>query len=88
MSGELDIAGADGFATAIRDALAHGDVALDLSALSFMDSAGVFTLNTALREADRHGRALTVRSDMQPMIRQVLELTGMMQLLRFEKDAR
>ena len=86
VSGELDLATVERLHTAVHAALAEGDVALDLSAVSFMDSAGVRTLNTALHEAARHGRQLTVRSRMQPIVSQVLELTGMMPLLTLAED--
>lgn len=87
VSGELDLATAGELAAALSAALAAGDVVLDLSAVSFMDSAGVRSLNSALRETAEQGRRLTVRPDMQPIVSQVLELTGMMQLLQITEDA-
>ena len=84
LGGELDLASADEFAGAVRAALASGPVLLDLRELTFMDSAGVRALNTALREAAESERELRVHGDMQPAVVQVLELTGMMGLLSVE----
>jgi anti-sigma B factor antagonist len=80
-SGELDLTAADGFAAAVGEALAAGAVLIDLSAVTFMDSAGVRALNTALRESARRGRELKVGAHMQKPVVQVLEMTGMMGLL-------
>lgn len=86
-SGELDLAVVDTFAAAIRDAAASGAVRLDLSGLTFMDSTGVRTLNTALREASEGGHALSVSGELHPSVRQILELTGMLALLPIEDRA-
>ena len=80
-AGELDLSAADAFAAAVRDALAAGAVVIDLSEVTFMDSAGVRALNTALRESAQHGHELRVGADMQNPVVQVLEMTGMMGLL-------
>ena len=84
VSGELDLASAGEFSSAVRTALATGAVAVDLQAVSFMDSAGVRALNTAVREAEEHGRELRICGPMQPSVVQILELTGMMGLLPTE----
>jgi anti-sigma B factor antagonist len=79
VSGELDIATADAFVTAVGGHLAADrPVTLDLSRLSFMDSCGVRALDAVLREADRRGRRLTIGTDLQPGVRQILELTGIL----------
>jgi len=88
VAGELDLATAEEFSTAIRGALARGGaVRIDLGELSFMDSAGVRALNTALREAAEQGRELRVCEGMQPGVVQMLELTGMLGLLPVEDQA-
>jgi anti-sigma B factor antagonist len=84
VAGEVDLATAEQMAAGVRDALAAGAVTLDLSAVVFMDSAGVRALNTALRDAAHAGSELTVRQNLQPAVVQVLELTGMLGLLRLE----
>ena len=82
--GELDLATADEFSSAVRSGLAAGAVHIDLREVTFLDSAGVRALNTALRESAESGRALRVSGEMQSNVRQVLELTGMLALLPVE----
>jgi anti-anti-sigma factor len=86
VSGELDLANAAAFGAAVGDALATGPVLVDLNELSFMDSAGVRALNVALQQAAASGQEMRVGRKMQPNVAQVLELTGMMSLLRIEED--
>jgi len=85
VSGELDIASADAFTSAVAGRLAAGAVLLDLRQLTFMDSTGVRALNTALRVASEHGHDLRVAAGMQPSVAQILELTGMIGLLSLEE---
>jgi anti-anti-sigma factor len=86
VAGELDLANAAELAAAITQALQAGDVTLDLRELTFMDSAGVRGLNTALREAADANRDLRVTRTMHPSVEQILNLTGMLGLLRFEEE--
>jgi len=81
---ELDLATAAQFTTTVRAALAEGAVRIDLAEVSFMDSAGVRALNTALREAAEKGHELLVSERMQPAVVQILDLTGMLGLLPLE----
>lgn len=84
VAGELDIATVDEFARAVRSGLATGAVVIDLREVTFMDSAGVRALNTALRESAEGGRELRVSEKMHPSVVQVLEMTGMLGLLPME----
>jgi anti-sigma B factor antagonist len=84
VGGELDLATAEQFTTTVCSALAGGAVRIDLAEVSFMDSAGVRALNTALREAAEHGHELLVSDRMQPAVAQILDLTGMSGLLPME----
>jgi anti-anti-sigma factor len=59
-------------------------VRLDLREVTFMDSAGVRALNTALRESAAGGRELRVSDGFQPAVLQLLEMTGMLGLLPME----
>ena len=68
----------------MRNGLAAGGVIIDLRKVSFMDSAGVRALNTALREAAVNARTLRVSDGMQPSVVQILTLTGMLGLLPME----
>jgi len=80
-AGEIDLATADELASAVEAGLASGPVLVDLSAVSFMDSAGVRAVDAMLRSATHHGNALVVAPAMQDAVVQVLEITGMMGLL-------
>ena len=84
VAGELDIDTVRRFAPAAREALEAGGLRLDLRELDFMDSSGVRSINTVLREADERGRELHVVGPLRPAVRQVLELTGMLGLLPIE----
>ena len=84
VTGELDIATADEFSRAVRSGLGTGAVTIDLRDVTFMDSAGVRALNTALRESAENGRELRVAKAMHPSVVQVLEMTGMLGLLQLE----
>ena len=85
VAGELDLANADRFAIAVAEQLSRGPVLVDLSGLTFMDSAGVRAVDAMLRSASEHGNELRVAPDMPASVVQVLELTGMMGLLRIER---
>jgi anti-sigma B factor antagonist len=84
VGGELDLATAEQFTATVRSALADGAVRIDLAEVSFMDSAGVRALNTALREAAENSHELLVSPRMQPAVVQILDLTGMLGLLPVE----
>jgi anti-sigma B factor antagonist len=84
VAGELDLATADELSDAVRTGLASGAVRLDLRDVTFMDSAGVRALNTALRESAARGRELQVSDGLQPAVLQLLEMTGMLGLLPME----
>jgi anti-anti-sigma factor len=84
VAGELDLASVDEFSHAVRTALAAGSVVIDLRGVSFMDSAGIRALNTAVREAAEADRELLVSGGMQPSVVKILELTGMLELLPVE----
>jgi anti-sigma B factor antagonist len=81
VAGELDLATADELSRAVRSGLATGAVIIDLREVTFMDSAGVRALNTALRESAEDGRELQVCVGKHPGVIQVLEMTGMLELL-------
>lgn len=78
LSGELDIATADRLTKALDGlSIAQGDkLAIDLSALEFMDSTGLRLLITANREASENGYEFVVVTGGSPAKR-VFELTKM-----------
>ena len=83
-TGELDVAHTDELTAALRAQLAQGQVHLDLSELTFMDSSGVRLLDTLMRDVAAHGWVLTMAPELHRAVRRVLELTGMLALLPFE----
>jgi anti-sigma B factor antagonist len=81
VGGELDLATVDEFAAGVRGELVGGGVVLDLSGVSFLDSSGVRALDELVVDVDREGWVLEIRWDLQRAVRQVLEITGMIELL-------
>ena len=81
VAGELDLATADEFSRAVRSGLTAGPVLIDLRKVTFMDSSGVRALNTAMHESADRDRELRVSGRMHPSVVQVLEMTGMLELL-------
>lgn len=73
LSGELDVAGVDRLDEAARDLPPNGQVTIDLSQLSFMDSSGI----KALMGLDLRSRAESWRlilHDPQPQVLGILKL--------------
>ncbi len=84
LSGEIDTANSTEVADSVRDELFHGPVVLDLSELSFMDSSGLKMLAELVRDAKESDASLRIGADMSPLVRRVLEITGMLELLPIE----
>lgn len=81
-SGELDLATAEQFVSAMRGVLeAGGAVTLDAGGLTFLDSSGLRALDHVRREALRVGATFTVAADLRPAVRRTLELSGMLAVL-------
>jgi anti-anti-sigma factor len=77
LTGELDMAGAPALQRAFDDLAKAGvsELAVDLSALDFIDSTGINALVSAIRETQsRGGRA--VLAAPRPNVRRVLEIVG------------
>ncbi|MCF2527151.1 STAS domain-containing protein [Yinghuangia soli] len=80
--GEMDIATADALRDRLVAALAeHTEVTVDLSAVTFIDCAGLRGLLAARAFADRHGRHLAVHDPSRP-VRRLLAWTGLDRQLR------
>lgn len=81
VTGELDMSNADALRAAVASSGAEssGRLIFDLSALSFMDSAGIAVL---LEAAERIG-SVSLRSPARAVWR-VIELTGLTQVLPLE----
>lgn len=78
--GELDIATADALRDPVEEALeASGAVILELSALEFIDSVGIWTLVRLCQRALRSDRRFAVVHGAHDQVERVFELTGLNQ---------
>jgi len=81
--GELDMATASEALEVLVRAIRDGNVVIDASALTFIDSSGIRSLVEAYREAHRGigtDRTVVVRNPSPP-VRRVLEVTGLDRLI-------
>lgn len=85
LQGEIDLATADQVWAAMVEGLTAwtGQVVVDFSAVSFLDSQGIAALLKVHHDCDFDPARLTIRAP-QPQARKVLELTGLDQILRIE----
>lgn len=83
VSGELDLATADVLRRRLRETQRRrGDVELDLSGVTFMDSQGIHVLTEVLGEAERTGRRVRIRRQLAPQVRRVFVLLRLESLLQ------
>jgi anti-sigma B factor antagonist len=76
--GELDIATADALRDPVEESLeSAGAVILELSALEFIDSVGIWTLVQLCQRAQRSGRRFAVVHGPHEQVERVIELTGL-----------
>jgi anti-anti-sigma factor len=78
LAGELDMAASFAFETAVdRELSGHGvrRLVFDLSAVPFIDSAGLGALLSLRQRARDHGIQMTL-ADVSPQVGRVLELSG------------
>jgi anti-sigma B factor antagonist len=85
LSGELDMATAPELAQALLPLLdgGSGEVTVDISALSFIDSSGLAVLVSSQRSLQEQGRHLTLRG-ARPHAMKVFEIAGLLELLNVE----
>ncbi|MFF4260402.1 STAS domain-containing protein [Streptomyces sp. NPDC001663] len=83
VSGEMDYATDPVLRPQFKELIARGDrfIVLDLSGLSFCDSAGLNVLLGAWRQAEAGGAVLVLACVPEPL-QWVLEMTGADQILR------
>jgi anti-anti-sigma factor len=83
VSGEMDYVTEPVFRPQFKELIARSDrfIVLDLSGVSFCDSAGLSMLLGAWRQADASG-AVVVLACVPGPVRRILEMTGANQLLR------
>jgi anti-sigma B factor antagonist len=81
LAGEIDLASIDALEAAItateQDAAAGGDVVLDMSGVTFLDSSGLRVLVTANDRLASAGSRLVIRRPSASVLR-VLEITGLL----------
>jgi anti-sigma B factor antagonist len=79
VDGDIDLSTADELEHAIAapGAGPTTDVIVDLSAVRFIDSAGINALLKGRRQADAHGRSFRV-SGAAGLVRELLEITGVL----------
>ncbi|MGK5441860.1 STAS domain-containing protein [Micromonospora sp. URMC 105] len=84
VAGEVDLA-TSGELRAALDAVLAGlsdtPVEVDLADVPFLDSSGVHVLLDAYALAAARGCPLVVAGDVRPVVRRVLEITGVLALL-------
>jgi len=81
-AGQIDMASAPGLWEALSQAIAagQGDVTVDLSGVTFIDSQGLSVLLRAYKALSPEGRGLCLRSP-RPQVRQALEVSGVASVL-------
>ncbi len=80
VAGELDLDTASILDEALEDALRDGDVDVDLSGVSFMDSSGIRTLLSAHDRCSDQGHRLTVVAASSQAAR-LIDIVGAAELL-------
>jgi anti-sigma B factor antagonist len=85
--GELDVATAPQLSALVNSAFASGarSLELDLSGVTFCDSAGLRVLADAAGQARRAGGTVIVRGS-SPMVRRTLHLVGLHSLVQIADD--
>jgi anti-anti-sigma factor len=54
----------------------HGEVLLDLSELTFMDSSGIRVLMSSIKRAEHNGWRFSIRDELPDHVRRLLDVTG------------
>jgi anti-anti-sigma factor len=85
VSGELDLSTAPGLAEKVVPGAA-GDLTIDLSELTFMDSSGLRLLIELDQRARQEGTKLTLIHSRHEAAKTVLRLTGADEALPFERE--
>ena len=86
LAGDIDLASADSLQEAIEATETSGnggDVVLDMSAVTFLDSSGLRVLVTANDRIGARGDRLVIRSPSSSVSR-VLEITGLLTAIAVE----
>lgn len=87
--GDVDMTNAEELDRVVRDQMRRSPVLLDLRRVTFMDSSGLRALDSLVRHSRAGGGELRVDARLSASVHQILELTGLMQILPLaEPDAR
>jgi anti-sigma B factor antagonist len=84
--GEVDLATAPQLADVLTQ-FANGTIRVDISGVTFLDSAGMRTLLVVHKNAQRAGRRMIVCGDLEPLVQQTLSITGLDEVLEFDRTA-
>ena len=85
LTGELDLAGAPAFASALEPLTTRGrTTGLDLTELTFIDASGINTLCQAARHVGERGRIVVFRPTTS--VRRVLEITGVVGVIAIDDN--
>jgi anti-anti-sigma factor len=87
LAGEIDLATIAALEAAIEateEACGDGDVVLDMSGVTFIDSSGLRVLVTANDRQDASDRRLIIRNPSVSVLR-VLEITGLLSTMNIDE---
>ncbi|MCO6009242.1 STAS domain-containing protein [Actinoallomurus purpureus] len=78
LTGEVDASNAGRLRTALFAHLGDGrtEVLIDITALDFIDCAGLATVRAASVYAEARGGSVRLQGTMQPLVRRIAEVTG------------
>ncbi len=79
--GDVDMTTAEELDRAVREQLDLAPVLLDLRGVAFMDSSGLRTLDALVRHGHETAGALRIDPELSDGVLQVLQLTGMLEIL-------
>lgn len=86
VTGELDVVSASELESAVRRIFDRGggDLRIDMSELTFMDSTGLRTVLLARELCERHGCNLSIVPG-PPRVQRLFEVTGLLDVLQFSE---
>jgi anti-anti-sigma factor len=78
--GDVDLVGASALLAAVHQAIGRSPdrIVIDLESVAFVDSWGCSVLVEALREGQAAGVRMALRPGLAPVVRRVLDITGLL----------
>jgi len=87
VEGELALASSTALERAVEDELrSDSNVLLDLSAIEFIDSAGLRAMTAVVRMAKAQGRNLRLSTDLPAHARRLMEIVGLLPFVPIGMD--